>query len=47
MQNIPVASTARIHSQNALALSRRRITSLEGSGAAESMQILDKRCIVG
>lgn len=41
----PVASRARIHSQNALALSRRRIMSLEGSGLAERWKIFDNRCI--
>lgn len=41
----PVASRARIASENALALSRRRITSLEGREMAVSWKILDKRCI--
>lgn len=41
----PVASNARIDSQNALALSRRRITSLVGLGMVVNWKILDNRCI--
>lgn len=40
----PVASRARIDSQNVLALSRRRIMSLEGEGVAVSRNILDNKC---
>lgn len=43
-KSIPVASRARIASQNALAFSRRRIKSLAEVGTAESWKILDKRC---
>jgi hypothetical protein len=41
----PVASRARIASQNALAFSRRRRTSLAEFGMAESWKSLDKRCM--
>lgn len=41
----PVASRARIDSQNALALSRRRLTSLVGKGVLVSWKIFVKRCI--
>lgn len=42
----PVASRARIDSQNVLALSRRRIMSLEGGGVAVSRKILDNKCML-
>lgn len=45
--NTPVASRARIASQNASALSRRRMTSLVGVGDAVKWSILDRRCIPG
>jgi len=41
----PVASRARIASQNALARSRRRIKSVAEFGVAVSWEILDKRCM--
>lgn len=45
VMNKPVASKARIASQNVSALSRRRVTSLVGTGDAVNWKILDKRCI--